>query len=212
MEELSALTQISIFAVTLIIGISLHEAMHAWVGYLLGDNTAKEHGRVTLNPLAHIDPLMTVAVPIVLFVLSGIFIGAAKPVPFNPRNLRWGEYGMALVAIAGPFTNLLLALAGGAAFHFLAAGSLFWEGALEIFIHLNVAFFVFNMLPIPPLDGSRVLYVFAPDRVRDFMNFIEHRLGLILVFVVFLLFFRFYADYITPILNWIFDFAVNIWV
>ncbi len=205
MEELGLLVSTIVVTVSLVIGISLHEVMHALVGYALGDDTAKRQGRITLNPLAHIDPVMTVAVPLVMYVFFGVLIGAAKPVPFNPRNLRWGEYGMALVALAGPLTNLLLAFIGGLILHYLGIG--FWAEVLIIFISLNVVFFVLNMLPIPPLDGSRVLYVFAPNSVRKFMEAME-RFGIILVLFLFL----FLYEHIRPLLRWVFDFVTNFWV
>ena len=166
----------------IIIAISLHEMMHAWVGYLLGDDTAKQHGRITLNPLSHIDPVMTVAMPFVLLLIGLPPIGAAKPVPFAPHRLRWGEYGMALVALAGPLTNLLLAILGSLIYR-LVGGDGFWGEASLLFIAINIGFFVFNMIPFPPLDGSRVLYVIAPDSVRSFMNMLE-RFGVWLIIII----------------------------
>ena len=205
MGELGFITEVVVFIVSLVIGVSLHEAMHAWVGYALGDNTAKHAGRTTLNPLAHIDPLLTVVLPLVMFFFFGVFIGAAKPVPFNPRNLRWGEYGMAVVALAGPFTNLLLAIIGSLAFHLLIDNP-FWASVLELFVSVNVLFFVFNMLPIPPLDGSRALYVIAPDSLRRYMNIIES-FGIWPVLFLFI----FLHEYISPLFRWVFDFVINLW-
>ena len=205
MEDLGFITELVVFIVSLVIGVSLHEAMHAWVGQALGDNTARHAGRATLNPLAHIDPFLTVALPLAMFVLFGAFIGAAKPVPFNPRNLRWGEYGMAVVALAGPFTNLLLAIIGSLALHLLIDNP-FWVSVLIIFISINVAFFVFNMLPIPPLDGSRALYVIAPDSLRRYMNIMES-FGIVLILFLFL----FLHEYISPLFRWVFDFVINLW-
>ena len=205
MEELGAGIAIVVFIVSLVIAISLHEAMHAFVSYALGDDTAKRQGRVTLNPLAHIDPFMTVLMPLILFIFFGVFIGAAKPVPFNPHNLRWKEYGMALVALAGPFTNLILALIGSLVLH-LFVGSVFWIEVFIIFISLNVGLFVINMLPIPPLDGSRALYVIAPDSVRNLMHSME-RFGLLLLLPLFF----FFHEYITPLFNWVFDFVITFW-
>ena len=168
---------------SIVIAISLHEMMHAWVGYLLGDDTAKRQGRISLNPLVHIDIFLTVIIPFILLLRGLPPIGAAKPVPFNPHRLRWGEYGMALVALAGPLTNLMLAILSSLAYRFIT-GYDFLTLFFEIFTIVNSGFFIFNMLPIPPLDGSRVLYVLAPDSVRRFMDILE-RIG---IFVILLLF------------------------
>lgn len=180
--------------VSIIIAISLHEMMHAYVGYVLGDDTAKAMGRVTVNPLAHIDPLTTVAVPLFLLSVGLPPIAAARPVPFNPSRVKWGEVGAGMIAIAGPLTNLALAFV--AAFVFKAI-----DGAavdfFATFIAVNVGLFVFNMLPIPPLDGSRVLYVIAPDAVREVMDTLE-RMGLAVIFVLVV----FGGQFLSPLLIW----------
>lgn len=189
---------------TLVVSLVLHELMHALVGHLLGDDTAKNQGRITLNPMAHVDPLTTIALPLLLLALNQPPIGAAKPVPFNPHNLRWGEYGMALVAVAGPLTNLALAFVGSLLFRFLAVNA-FWAEAFAIFTTINVVFFIINMIPIPPLDGSRVLYVFAPDGMRNFMNTME-RFGVFLVLSIFIL----GRDLVNPFLTWAIEIVLNI--
>ena len=187
--------------VSILVGISLHELMHAVAGLWLGDDTAKREGRISLNPLKHIDPIMTVALPAVLFLLGAPPIGAAKPVPFNPAKLKFGEYGMALVALAGPLTNLALALIGTAVYHlFLSDAGGYVVDFVLIFTLLNIVFFAFNMIPVPPLDGSRVVYVFAPDGIRDIMNMIE-RLGLIIILVLVMLASSVIGGYIDWVLN-----------
>jgi Zn-dependent protease len=166
--------------VCLLISMTIHEFMHAYVGYRLGDDTAFENGRVSFNPIRHIDPIMTILLPAVTLLLFHAPILAAKPVPFNPARLKYDEYGAALLAAAGPLSNLVLAFAGALALRFFDLGA-FMNQAIAFFIELNVALFVFNLLPIPPLDGSRVLYAFAPDSLRDVMNRIEP-IGFFLIF------------------------------
>ena len=173
----------------IIISMTLHEAVHAFVGYFLVDDTAKAQGRLTLNPLKHIDPVLTIAMPILLYIMGGPIFGGAKPVPLNPSRIRHGEWGMALVAVAGPLTNLLLAFIAfgvGVIFGVIStdgiaatlAGQIIW-----IFVQVNLGFFIFNMLPIPPLDGSRVLYALAPEGARRVMEQIE-RYGLVIVLLI----------------------------
>ncbi len=122
LSDLSTTTLIVVF-VSLVISITLHEAMHAFAGHWLGDDTAEREGRISLNPLRHVDPFATILLPLITLVLFKVPLLAAKPVPFNPYRVRYGEYGAALVGAAGPFTNLLLALAGAGLAH-LANGSL----------------------------------------------------------------------------------------
>ena len=167
----------------------LHELAHGLVALWLGDDSAKEEGRLTLNPVKHLDPVMSIMLPLLLYITGGPVFGGAKPVPINPSKLKWREWGMALVAFAGPLTNFLIALIS-----FLIG---FWTGWLNdqgvlglIFTELviaNLGFAVFNMIPIPPLDGSRILYALSPDGVRDFMEKMES-VGLIVVYIMILVF------------------------
>ena len=175
-----SLTELLIYIVAILISLTIHEFMHAYTGYLLGDQTAKAEGRVSLNPLQHIDPLMTVALPILTLIFFGAPILAAKPVPFDPRNLKYEEFGAAILAAAGPLSNLVLAVIGAVLFKMTNASSL-TAAALGLFITLNVSLFIFNMIPIPPLDGSRVLYAFAPESLQRLMMQIEPY-GLFIVF------------------------------
>jgi Zn-dependent protease len=166
------LTYITVIIVCLLVAMTVHEFMHAYVGFRLGDTTAMEHGRISFNPLHHIDPFMTIVLPIITLLLFHAPILAAKPVPFDPRRVKYGEYGAALLAAAGPLSNLVMAFLAALAVNLLAPLS-FAAQVLELFVQLNVALFVFNLVPIPPLDGSRVLYAFAPEPLQDFMRQIE---------------------------------------
>lgn len=189
----------------LVIAISLHEMMHSVVGYWLGDDTARLHGRITLNPLHHIDPITTVALPLLL-VLAGLPpFAAAKPVPINMHRLRFEEFGMALVGIAGPLTNLLLAIV------FAIIIKLFEpSGAVMTFllvnISMNIGLFIFNMIPFPPLDGSRVLYAIAPEPLQNIMMQIE-RMGFTAILLFMFIGFPFISPFIqranAVVLGWL---------
>lgn len=160
--------------VSIFIGLSIHEAMHAFTAHWLGDSTASDLGRLTLNPLKHIDLLTTILLPVMLVILGLPPIFAAKPVPFNPARVKYDEFGAALVGIAGPLTNF--AMAGAMALFLRLVGSSLNLGLVSagiLFVEVNVAFFVFNMIPFPPLDGSRLLYAFAPEPLQELMQRIE---------------------------------------
>lgn len=165
-------SDIVIYLVALIISMVLHEYMHGFAAFKLGDTTAMEYGRLSLNPLPHIDPFMTIILPAITLFTIGVPFLAAKPVPFNPTRLRFDDYGAAIVAAAGPLTNLGLAIVGVLLLN-IVGGNAFADKALGIFAGLNVALFVFNLVPIPPLDGSRVVYAFAPEPVRNIFEQIE---------------------------------------
>lgn len=184
--------QIDVLGIVIVLGVILvsmilHELAHGLVAYALGDTTAKEEGRLTLNPIKHIDPVFSVAVPLILYLTGGPIFGGAKPVPVNSRNLKFGVWGMALVAIAGPLTNFILALVAFLIGYNLGIFTTYSGVVTEIFVNLvmvNLGFFVFNILPIPPLDGSRVLYAIAPDGAREVMERIERTAGLFLVLIL----------------------------
>lgn len=173
---------------TILVSMTLHEVMHGLIAYLLGDDTAKLKGRLTLNPIKHIDPFMTILLPIILALTPGAPIfGGAKPVPFNPARLRYDEWGAAMVAAAGPATNLVLAFILFGVFTLVGGMDAGFAGSvLLLAVQVNLGFFIFNMLPIPPLDGSRVLYALAPEFARRGMEIIE-RFGIFVIFAIVLL-------------------------
>lgn len=181
------LVQLATVLVVILFSMTLHEAMHGFMAYALGDDTAKQQGRLTLNPIKHIDPFLTIILPLILAVSGGPIFGGAKPVPFNPARVKYDEWGSALVALAGPLTNLLLAFVLFGVWVLTGASQESIEGSfLLTAVLVNLGFFIFNMIPVPPLDGSRVLYALAPEFVRRGMEAIE-QFGIVFVFAVVLL-------------------------
>lgn len=161
--------------VILILSAVIHEYSHGWMAYYLGDSTAKDMGRLTLNPLAHIDMWGTVLMPLFLFFISGgtFLFAYAKPVPFNPYNLRrGGKYGESLVSFAGPASNLLTAVVFGLIVRFAPVGLAF-AGVLSFIVYINILLAVFNLIPVPPLDGSKILFNFLPPSANQFKMFME---------------------------------------
>lgn len=188
--------------VSILLSMTLHEAMHAYTSYWLGDDTAKHQGRLTFNPLAHIDLFTTVLLPLMLVALGAPPFGMAKPVPFDPTRLKFGEMGAALVALAGPLTNLLLGVIAGLIVQFTSSPAIL-EYFLLQFSLVNLTFFLFNMIPFPPLDGSRLLYALAPDFVKKGMEAIES-MGIMAIFGFFFIFYVFLRDPFYRLLDVIF--------
>ena len=201
---------IAIVIGVILISMTLHEAMHAFVGYWLGDDTAKRQGRLTLNPLKHIDPFLTIILPVMLAIIGAPIFGGARPVPFNPDRVKGGEWGAALVAVAGPLTNLLIAFIvfgiGVLSGVITKDGVLMSLGGQIIMtgISVNIGFFIFNMLPIPPLDGSRVIYALAPEFVRRAMEVVE-RMGIVVIFVLVMLAGSVMGPILSGAILWIWD-------
>lgn len=190
--------------VGLVLGLTLHEFAHALMGNYLGDTTAEREGRLSLNPLAHIDPITTLALPLFLLVIGAPVFAAAKPVPFNPYAVRYGRWGAALVAVAGPLTNFLIAFVCAMTLRFLPHGPMAAE-ILGPVILVNLSLFVFNLIPFPPLDGSRVLYAAAPEGLREVMDTIE-RAGIVVIFAIMFFGYRF----IGPLIYGIVTYLVNL--
>jgi Zn-dependent protease len=182
------LVNIVVVLVVILVSVILHELMHGVVAYWLGDTTARDSGRLSLNPLRHLDWFMSLLLPLILAISGAPIFGGAKPVPIDGRRLKGGEWGFALVAIAGPLTNFVLALIGYAVLRYFGAD---WTGlplmVASQFVMVNLGFMIFNLLPIPPLDGSRVLYALAPEFVRKLMMRME-QFGIVIVLMLVLLF------------------------
>jgi Zn-dependent protease len=153
-----------IFAVIVIIfSVVIHEVAHGYAADFLGDPTARLAGRLTLNPLGHLDPVGSVLVPALGAIFGGFIFGWAKPVPYNPYNLKAGRWGPALVALAGPATNLLLAVIFGLIIR-LTSGAVTLISPLGFVVQINIMLAIFNLIPVPPLDGSKLLFALLPNR------------------------------------------------
>jgi len=181
------LREATTWVLPVIFAVTFHEAAHGFVARWLGDDTAWREGRVSFNPLKHIDPFGTVVLPALLFVTSGFLFGYAKPVPVNFARLNNPRRDSVFVALAGPGTNVLLAIASALLFYVLAvtpAGAAEWlAGNLVNSLQINAVLCVFNMLPVPPLDGHRVLGFFLPEPVRNaFYSF--GQIGIVLLIVL----------------------------
>jgi Zn-dependent protease len=188
----------------ILVSMTLHEAMHAFVAYWLGDDTARREGRLTLNPIKHIDPFLSIILPLGLLFIGGPIFGGAKPVPFRPDQVRGGDWGAALVALGGPLTNLVIAFISYGIWVLVGAPVTGLAGMIfAMMITVNLGFFVFNILPIPPLDGSRVMYALAPEFVRTAMRTIE-QFGLILVFILVLAAGSLLSVYMTTVIDFFF--------
>ena len=183
----------------------IHEVSHGFSAKLQGDNTAEAAGRLTLNPLPHLDPFGSVLLPLILaipalFGAPTIIIGWAKPVPFNPNNLKNKKWGPALVALAGPAVNILLAIIFGFIMRFFSLSFLPAFGLfLAVIVWINLLLAIFNLIPIPPLDGSKILFALFPYSWRDIEVWLE-RYGFILI----LLFIFFGFNLILPIIFFLF--------
>lgn len=169
MQELSLAQRVAVLVLPVLFAIIVHEVAHGWVASRLGDPTARMLGRLTLNPLKHIDPVGTILVPGLLLLLGGFIFGWAKPVPITVRNLRQPKRDMMFVALAGPGANLLMALGWGALIHLAIAVASNWPSAALYLaltgaagVLVNLVLMVLNLLPLPPLDGGRVLMGLLP--------------------------------------------------
>lgn len=163
MAEMSFIQNLVVWTPPVLLAVTLHEVAHGWVARVLGDHTAETLGRLSFNPLKHVDPVGTVLVPGLLYALAGIVFGWAKPVPVNWENLRNPRRDMALVALAGPLANVVMLLAWAAVAKFgLSYGQEYFMAAGLAGIVINAVLIAVNLLPVPPLDGSRVVSALLP--------------------------------------------------
>jgi Zn-dependent protease len=189
-EEL--LAAIIVVAIMLLVGFPVHEFSHALAAYRLGDSTARFMGRLTLNPIVHFDPLGGILLAVTFIAGSSFAFGWAKPTPVNPNNLQGGPRGEAIVAAAGPISNLVLAVAAALPLRYIIANPDLADQipfiviqVLYYFVYINLVLMVFNLFPIPPLDGSKVLFAFLPPQVAWRWRPMLEQYGFILLLVIF---------------------------
>lgn len=191
----------------LIFSVVIHEVSHGYAALILGDRTAEQEGRLTLNPVKHIDPFGSVILPVLSHLLGGFVFGWAKPVPYNPHNLRNQKWGPAIVGAAGPAANISLAVAFGLMARFLpglargpgAEFAINFASIAAAIALLNLVLAIFNLVPIPPLDGSKVLFAVLPYRWRGIQNLLE-QYG----FFILLIFIFSFASLLSPVILFFF--------
>jgi Zn-dependent protease len=187
----------------LIMSVVIHEVSHGYMALSLGDPTAKYEGRLTLNPIKHLDPFGSVILPTLSYMLGGFIFGWAKPVPYNPYNLKQGRWSEALVAIAGPLSNISIALIFGLMLRFTYASGTASSAFIEvtaIIVFINILLAIFNLVPIPPLDGSKILFAIFPEKLQRMRDFFE-QYGMMLI-----IFFIFFAwQLISPLVQILFE-------
>jgi len=219
LDQNELVSAVIVVAIMLLVGLPVHEFSHALAAYRLGDGTAKLFGRLTLNPIAHFDPVGGSLLALTVIGSAGsLGFGWAKPTPVNPMNLEGGRRGEAIVAAAGPASNLILAIAGAIPLRYLYANPglidqfPLLESVLVGFVQINLLLMIFNFIPIPPLDGSKVMFAFMDRRTEYQIRPMLERYGFFLLFAILFLppgnsiGFRI----ISPILNGLYGFLVGV--
>ncbi len=202
-EQINPIFSIAI----LIVSVVAHEVSHGYVADMLGDPTARLAGRLTLNPLKHIDPLGSIVVPI-LTSMAGFAFGWAKPVPYNPYNIQNGNKGVAMVAAAGPLTNIFIATIFAVIIKTRALEGFLPNEIISLLVYIviiNLVLAIFNITPIPPFDGSKILFSLLPYKYRKVEEFFERNQLLILFIFIFFV----WGMIITPILNFALNFILS---
>jgi Zn-dependent protease len=186
--------------------VVIHEVSHGFMAEWCGDKTARHARRLTLNPLRHLDPIGSVILPALLYFSSGFVFGWARPVPYNPDNLRNRKWGTIAVASAGVLANLFIALLFGMFLRFSPNFSVpaSFDFIVSSIVVINLALAIFNLLPIPPLDGSKILFNLLPESFYPLMRFME-RYSLLLL----LLFILFFSNYLYPVLAYLYHLITN---
>lgn len=205
------------YVVILIMSVVVHEFAHGYTAYLLGDNTARLQGRLTLNPIKHLDIFGSVLLPLLLILSqAGFVIGWAKPVPYNPNNLRNGKRGSMMVAVAGIVANIVIAIIFGLLIRYATVFGLPAYSTDPLLLHpfykistiivfTNLVLALFNLIPIPPLDGSKILFSLIPAQFRKIQNFLEQwGMFLLLFFIIFL------WGYFSPLIFKTFSFITGL--
>lgn len=214
MEELHIVQKIAVMTLPLIFAIVLHEVAHGWVANKLGDHTARDMGRLTLNPIPHIDIVGTIILPVLCIAMNSPVFGYAKPVPINPYNFKNPKKGMAISSLAGPATNIIMAVSFVLLLRAVDVldGTVpepYWNWLAVPFsymliygIMINIVLAVLNLVPIPPLDGSRVVYWLLPDRQAAAYYRLE-RYGFLIIIALF--YFGILGRIISPVIEYIFS-------
>ncbi len=193
--------ELIILIIVFLFSVVIHEVAHGWMAYAQGDPTAKYANRLTLNPIKHLDPIGSVIVPGFLILLGGgVVFGWAKPVPVNPYNFRDQKYGDAKVAFAGPAANIILALIFGIILRFFPA--IWGAGGIGVIflyiVQINLLLAIFNLMPVPPLDGSHILFTFLGERGREIKAMLAQYGFIFLLFIIF-----FFFQYIALAMMWL---------